>query len=645
MNAPRDLDWSALNQQVLVQEFARLRALLDDSQAEIDAAARAQAEADAFRARLRRPAAIDALARLFGLTPFERDIVLLCAGCEMDTRFADCCAHAQAQANQAGPSFGLALAALPAPHWSALAPQGALRQWQLISVDDSAGLTRGRLRLAENVLHYLAGIAGLDTRLAPLLSPLSSTELMCPAHLTVLDRLVVLQQRDGYARRPIVLYGDDPDGQQDLAAALGARLGLRMFRLHGADLPAGAVEQDALARRWQRDAILLGAGLLITHAGDEAAGIEHFVHRLEGLGGLVCVAGHRPGLADAEAFVVDRPDAPAQCQLWREALGAARATAVPNTDFNARVSHYRLSARRIAALAGQATGDLAELPVSQLRNACRSHTTAMGALAQPIEAHASWHDLVLPEAQHHSLRQIETQVRHRLTVHHGWGFAGRGSRGLGIATLFWGDSGTGKTMAAEVLANSLDLALFRIDLSAVVSKYIGETEKNLRQVFDAAEESGAILLFDEADALFGKRSEVKDSHDRYANIEVSYLLQRMEAYRGLAILTTNNKTALDTAFARRLRFVVHFPFPDERQREALWRSVFPPATPLGSLDFAKLARLAVPGGSIRNIALAAAFLAAEAGASVGMAHLLHAAHAEAAKRDKPMSDAETRGWV
>jgi len=645
MNAPRDLDWSTVNQHVLVLEFVRLGALLADGQTEVDAAARAQAEADALRARLRRPAAIDTLARLFGLTPFERDIVLLCAGCEMDARLADCCAHTQGQASRTGPSFGLALAALPNPHWSALAPQGTLRQWQLISVDDSTGLTRGRLRLAENVLHYLAGLAGLDSRLAPLLAPVFSTDLMCPAHSVLLDRLVALQQTDGCARRPIVLYGDDPDGQQDVAAALGARLGLQVFRLRSADLPASAAEQDALARRWQRDAALLGAGLLITHTGNEAAVIERFVHRLEGVGGWVCVAGHSPGLADAEAFVVNRPDAPAQCLLWREALGAARATAVQSTDFNALVSHYRLSARRIAALAGQSTGNLAEPLVTQLHNACRSHANAMGVLAQPIEAHASWHDLVLPEAQRHTLRQIETHIRHRLTVHHDWGFAGSGPRGLGIATLFWGDSGTGKTMAAEVLANSLDLALFRIDLSAVVSKYIGETEKNLRQVFDAAEESGAILLFDEADALFGKRSEVKDSHDRYANIEVSYLLQRMEAYRGLAILTTNHKAALDTAFARRLRFVVHFPFPDERQREALWRSVFPSATPLDTLDYAKLARLVVPGGSIRNIALAAAFLAAEAGTPVSMAHLLHAAHVEAAKRDKPMSDAETRGWV
>jgi SpoVK/Ycf46/Vps4 family AAA+-type ATPase len=196
-----------------------------------------------------------------------------------------------------------------------------------------------------------------------------------------------------------------------------------------------------------------------------------------------------------------------------------------------------------------------------------------------------------------------------------------------------------------VLASELHLDLYRIDLASTVSKYIGETEKNLRRVFDAAEDSGTILLFDEADALFGKRSEVKDSHDRYANIEVSYLLQRMEAYRGLAILTTNLKSALDPAFQRRLRFVVEFPFPDLEQREQIWRGIFPAATPLDRIDHAMLARLNVAGGHIRNIAMNAAFLAAEAGSAVAMPHLLQAARSEAAKRERALSDTETRGWV
>jgi SpoVK/Ycf46/Vps4 family AAA+-type ATPase len=200
-------------------------------------------------------------------------------------------------------------------------------------------------------------------------------------------------------------------------------------------------------------------------------------------------------------------------------------------------------------------------------------------------------------------------------------------------------------MAAEVLARDLRLDLYRIDLSQVVSKYIGETEKNLRRVFDAAEEGGAVLLFDEADALFGKRSEVKDSHDRYANIEVSYLLQRMESYRGLAILTTNMKSALDPAFLRRIRFVVQFPFPEALQRAEIWRRVFPAQTPTQGLEPGALARLVVAGGSIRNIALNAAFLAADAGEPIQMTHLLRAARGECTKLEKPLTDAEVGAWA
>jgi SpoVK/Ycf46/Vps4 family AAA+-type ATPase len=235
-------------------------------------------------------------------------------------------------------------------------------------------------------------------------------------------------------------------------------------------------------------------------------------------------------------------------------------------------------------------------------------------------------------------------VRRRSTVYDRWGFADQSSRGLGLTALFAGASGTGKTLAAEVLARELQLDLYRVDLSAVVSKYIGETEKNLRRVFDAADEGGAVLLFDEADALFGKRSEVKDSHDRYANVEISYLLQRMEAYRGLAILTTNQKEALDVAFLRRLRFVVAFPWPEAAQRAEIWRRIFPARTPTDALEPDRLARLNVSGGTIRNIALGAAFLAADAGEEVRMTHLVASARSEYAKLEKPLADAELRGW-
>ncbi len=230
-------------------------------------------------------------------------------------------------------------------------------------------------------------------------------------------------------------------------------------------------------------------------------------------------------------------------------------------------------------------------------------------------------------------------------VHDEWGFAAKSERGLGTSALFSGPSGTGKTLAAEVLANELGLDLFRVDLSRVVSKYIGETEKNLGRVFDAADAGGAMLLFDEADALFGKRSEVRDSHDRYANIEVGYLLTRMEAYRGVALLATNVKQALDQAFLRRPRFSVAFPFPNALLRAQIWRRTLPAAAPVGRLDFEKLARLDVTDGTIRNIALDAAFSAAVRDEPLDMADLLEAARRECAKLEKPLGAGELGGWV
>jgi len=308
---------------------------------------------------------------------------------------------------------------------------------------------------------------------------------------------------------------------------------------------------------------------------------------------------------------------------------------------------FRTSARTIArvGLAVHRGVEAGEPAGACLRTACRTLTrTTIDDLIERVEPAAAWDDLVLPDDSLSALRDIVAQVRHRGTVYRAWGLGAASSRGLGIAALFAGEAGTGKTMAAEVLARDVDLELYRIDLSRVVSKYIGETEKNLRRVFEAAESGGAILLFDEADALFGKRSEVKDSHDRYANIEVSYLLQRMETYDGLAILTTNVKSALDRAFQRRLRFIVQFPFPGPFERERIWRRVFPAATPIAPLDYARLARLNVAGGAIRNIAVDAAFAAAQAGTPVTMAHLARAARRELAKQERKLLDSEVGDW-
>jgi vesicle-fusing ATPase len=302
---------------------------------------------------------------------------------------------------------------------------------------------------------------------------------------------------------------------------------------------------------------------------------------------------------------------------------------------------FRLPARTILAVAAE-WRSRPGADATVLRELARDRArVGFGALAQRLEPRATWQDLVLPEAQLSLLHDIAHQLRHRGLVYDDWGFAASTTRGLGVSALFAGESGTGKTMAAEVLAGALGLDLYRIDLAAVVSKYIGETEKNLGSVFDAAEASGAVLLFDEADALFGKRSEVRDSHDRYANLEVAYLLQRMEAYRGLAILTTNLRTHVDRAFLRRLRFVVQFPFPDAGSRAEIWRRSFPPAAPTASLDPEALAGMQLSGGSIRSIVLSAAFAAAEDDSPITPAHVLRAARLEAAKSERTLTDAET----
>jgi SpoVK/Ycf46/Vps4 family AAA+-type ATPase len=338
---------------------------------------------------------------------------------------------------------------------------------------------------------------------------------------------------------------------------------------------------------------------------------------------------------------------------WQRQLGSLAGGLDAELDrvveaFALDAAEIRATAQAIeeeAALEPALAGDADALGAAAWRLCRTAARRSLDELAVHVENRAGWADLVLPEPQTAILRQIAIHARQASRVNEEWGFAEQYARGLGLSALFSGPSGTGKTMAAGVLARELERDLYQIDLATVVSKYIGETEKHLRKIFEAAERSGAILLFDEADALFGKRSQVRDSHDRYANLEVSYLLQRMESYRGIAILTTNMQSALDPAFQRRLRFVVQFPFPDGPSRERIWRKVFPASAPKEALDFEKLAQLNVTGGSIRNIALLAAFLAADAGTAIAMRHLLEAARTEYAKLDRPLSPAETRGWV
>ncbi|MEM9119466.1 MAG: ATP-binding protein [Cyanobacteria bacterium P01_F01_bin.56] len=610
--------------------------------------------------------ALKKLCQRLRLTPFEVNVLLLCAGVELEATWGPLCAAAQADPQRPYPTFGLALALFPQAHWSALTPDASLRRWQLIRLNPEQPLTSSPLRIDERILHYLLGLSYLDEVLANRVQPVTLKTELVPSHRAIADQVTQLWQGQlpsaGYPA--IQLCGPDRAGKQAIAAATCQQLGWRLYSLSTFLLPSQSQDLQRFIQRWQRESLLTRSALLIDDDGTTPEGNHAqatLTHALESITGPVFVSSRdrrSPSHRVVITFEIGSPTAQEQRHLWQTSLGNTANQL--NGYIDALVSQFDLTAPTVAAI-GHSVGQSAAATNSQDRQgaaaagdrlkqqlwaACRSQARPkMEDLAQPIVSRAHWDDLVLPAEQKLVLKEIAAHVRQRATVYDRWGFGGDTGRGLGISALFAGASGTGKTMAAEVLALELQLDLYRIDLSAVVSKYIGETEKNLRRVFDAAEMGGAILLFDEADALFGKRSEVKDSHDRHANIEVSYLLQRMEAYRGLAILTTNLKDALDQAFLRRLRFTVRFPFPDAVQRAEIWRRVFPKTVPTEGLKPEKLARLNVAGGNIRNIALNAAFLAADAGEAVQMHHLLEASRSEYIKLEKPLIDAEIKGWV
>ncbi len=601
------------------------------------------------------PPALLLLTQRLGLSQFEQQVLILCLGMELDTGVAGLCARCQKDPGRAYPTFALAFSLFEGATWDALSPERPLRYWRLIEITQPGGqpLTTSALRSDERIVNYNKGLNYLDDRLLPLLTPIdqqtSGTDLP-PSHRDTVETIIrSLKLVDANRSLPIVqLLGADAASKQLVAGEVASSVGLQLYRLPAMLLPTQAADIETLARLWQRESLLLPLALYLDTLGyaaeTVAAGPSSPVTRLlERMEGAVFLDAREcwPGLHKLTVTVdIAKPSAAEQAATWQSALGLAakESPAQLAAQFNLGFTTIRQLARD--ALSEQT--DRAPLH-DRLWEACLASTRPqLDVLAERINPKATWDDIVLPEAESALLHNIAEQVAQRTTVYEKWGFGEKMSRGLGISALFSGDSGTGKTMAAEVIANELRLNLYRIDLSAVVSKYIGETEKNLRRMFDAAENGGAILFFDEADALFGKRSEVKDSHDRYANIEINYLLQRMEAYRGLAILATNMKSALDTAFLRRLRFIVRFPFPGAAERKAIWQRVFPQDMPKSALDYDRLARLNVTGGHIHNVAINAAFLAAHSGSPVTMALVLEAARAEFRKIERPINEADFR---
>jgi hypothetical protein len=596
--------------------------------------------------------AFELVSALFSLSAFEEDVLALCLASEVDRTFGDVIAAAHGDARVAYPTPHLALDAFAGGFADRLVarrsflPGSPLVRFRLIRLDDPgfSGATPadGVLRLEPRIADLLLGVNRLDETVRRVIEPVEPGPLS-GAHRDEVDSVVAdLRPLLPTQPRPVLnLVGGVGSGRHVFAEAVCATLGLDLYELDLEALPADRAERDSLLRAVDRDAVLSAFAVYVdASASPDDPKLADIVRDRESF--VIAASAAALHLRRADVMVeVSAPTPSTTYQRWATALGSDLPAGDEALDVAEQFAFGPRSIQRAAAVARQqATAEGRHVAAPDLVQASRRQAgSALDDLARRIEPRYDWDDIVLPADLSDQLHEIAGQVGRRYQVYERWGFGAKHARGRGITVLFAGPSGTGKTMAAEVLANDLGLDLYRIDLAGVVSKYIGETEKNLRRLFDAAERTGSVLLFDEADALFGKRTEVRDSHDRYANIEINYLLQRMEDYRGLAILATNMRSLLDHAFLRRLRFILDFPFPDRAGRRAIWARVFPPEA-AADIDADALSRLEVAGGSIRSIAINAAFFAAEDGDAIGMDHVMRAARREYSKIDKLVVESE-----
>ncbi|MFE6806660.1 AAA family ATPase [Streptomyces sp. NPDC057681] len=618
----------------------------------------------------------------YGLSDLELDVALMALAPEVDLRYERLYGYLQDDVSRKRPLVGLALDLLANTAEGRLAsrgvfaPQAPLTAHRLVTlVPDPRAIHPPLLAhfmvLDEQITDVLLGQSGLDRRLA------DCCRLETPQAASDPDAGLLRMAEWSDGRRPLRVYVQGPAGSARgrLARDVAAGLGLALLTVETSGLPHDLDSAAAVLALAFREASLLGALLRIDDVESIRLQPDDQDVRERMLGDLlaehdapVVVEGEqdwKPLTQHALGFVpvpVARCDFAARQALWEREL-AAQGVSVAPTDLHDVAARFRLGPDQIAEAALTAVGEAGKraacagpeaLPNSPAPVPARAELFAsaraqnshrLASLAPRVETVYGWDDIVLPPDCSAPLAELCERVAHCQQVMDDWGFEHTLSRGKGVSCLFSGPPGTGKTMAAEVIANELGLDLVKIDLATVVSKYVGETEKNLERIFTAAADTDAVLLFDEADALFGKRSEVREAHDRYANIEIAYLLQRMEHYEGLVILTTNLRRNLDEAFTRRLQFIVEFPFPGEADRERIWRVCFPPEAPRDpALDFGRLARdFQLTGGSIRNIVLHAAFLAASEGTAIGMAHLLRATRREFQKLDQVMPGAGPDG--
>ena len=614
---------------------------------------------------------LEELARLFRLTPFDIDVLLICLAPELDLRYERLYAYLQDDVTRKRPSVDLVLNLLCPTFKDKLAArdrfssESPLLKHHLIHLFDDPSyqnppMLSKYLKVDERVVNYLLGSDELDTRLqtcARLSVPQTCLDdLFLPTD--VKGRLAVLTRKKWANDGGLIFYFQGPYGvgKQITAEAICRDLGIGLLAVDGERLlNAEGSSFDNMVLLAGREALLQGAALYwdgfdALLADDRQTSLDMLLRELEGRRELTFLAGDTTwepmdALHTKAFFRIEfpRPSSAERVQLWARSLNGDTSLA-SDVDMSALANKFRFSGGQIRDAAVTARNlahwrdpENGHVTLDDLYSACRLQSNRkLATLAQKITPHYKWDDIVLPSDRLEQLKEICNYVKYRSLVYDKWGFDRKLSMGKGLNALFAGPSGTGKTMAADIMAGKLGLDLYKIDLSSVVSKYIGETEKNLARIFAEAETSNAILFFDEADALFGRRSEIRDSHDRYANIEISYLLQKMEEYEGVVILATNLRKNMDDAFVRRMHFTVEFPFPTENDRCRIWARIWPDDTPRSpDLDLGFMAsRFEVAGGNIRNIALAAAFLAADDGGAVNMVHLTRATQREYQKMGK-----------
>ncbi|MBS1912604.1 MAG: ATP-binding protein [Bacteroidetes bacterium] len=644
--------------------------LLDDADAGIPDGGELDARIDAMtrlietrieaNRRERVPLRLTHLGDTFGLDRREMEIVVLALAPEIDLRYQRLYAYVQDDVNRKRPTVELAMRlfcnneAERLAYRRYFAESSTLLAVPLITLHEDpaerpAPLLGHSLKLEDRIAEFLAGSDSLEARF---IVKGDAVRWIIPEH--GLDRLLLRPEvrsvagrlaADREADHICVLEGSAGTGKKSIAGAIANAQVMPLLIMHVSSLLRGETSPRATLRAAIREARLYSGALYLDGwelLEEDAPGLrepaEMILEELNAAPVRIYIATRLPWKPShrlrrpVAALKIAMPDERERMELWTRALAASGAAADPAIDIAYFAGAYRFSGGRIlgalarALVRMQLRADAGPmLTADDLRIGCREESSRfIISFARRIEPRRVWEDLVLPADVMQQLREFCRQVRHRTTVYGDWGFAHRLSSGKGTIALFTGTSGTGKTLSAEVLARELGLDLFRVDLSSVVSKYIGETEKNLDRVFRDAQESNAILFFDEADALFGKRSEVKDAHDRYANIEINYLLQRVEEYEGVIILASNLSKNIDQAFIRRLHFSIEFPFPDETYRARIWQRVFPKETPVGAdIDLPFVSRqFKIAGGNIRNVALAAAFHAAEENVPVGMEHLI-----------------------